>query len=74
MADKLVAGVGFDDMFMDLLRQLVVRKLDEGAAEGGFAGNFPGTLPAAKLAQQRAGLERINDARWWWGTDRRFWR
>jgi hypothetical protein len=37
---------------VDLLRQMVVPKLGEGAAEGGFAGNFAGALPAAKLALQ----------------------
>jgi hypothetical protein len=58
---QLVAGVGFDEVLVDLRRQRVVRKRREGAAEGGFAGNFPGAFPAAKSAQQGARRQRVQE-------------
>jgi hypothetical protein len=61
MARQLGSCVGFEHVRVDLLGQLVLGKLGEGAAEGGFAGNFAGTFPAAKLAQQRAGLQGVKD-------------
>jgi len=61
MPHQFGARVSFDHMVMDLLRQLGLGKSREGTAEGGFAGNFTGTFPAAKLAQQRAGLERVKE-------------
>ena len=42
MPDELWPGVGFDHVFMNLLGQLVLCKLGEGAAESRFAGNLPG--------------------------------
>ena len=61
MPDELWPGVSFDHVFMNLLRQLVLCKLGEGAAESRFAGNLPGTFPTAKLSQQRTGLQGVNE-------------
>ena len=54
-------GVGLDDVSVELPGQLVVGKRSEGAAEGGFAGHLAGAVPAAELAQERAGIEGVQE-------------
>ena len=61
MPDELWPGVGFDQVFMNLLGQLVLCKLGESAAEGRFAGYLSGAFPTAKLSQQRTGLQGVNE-------------
>ena len=61
MPDELWPSVGFDHVFMNLLGQLVLGKLGEGAAESRFAGNLSRAFPTAKLSQQRTGLQGVNE-------------
>jgi hypothetical protein len=63
---QLVAGVGFDEVLVDLRRQRVVGKRREGAADGGFAGNLTGTFTFGSVATREELNEiiRQSPARW----------
>ncbi len=59
IAGELVAAAGFDQGFVDALRQFVTGEGVEGAREGRLGRHFAERLPAAQTTHRGAMAERV---------------
>ena len=61
MADEAVAEVGFDDLAVSELRELLFGKLFEGAGKGAAVGDVADRIPATESAQGRGGVKAVDE-------------
>ena len=61
MADEAVAEVGFDDLAVSELRELLFGELFEGAGKGATVGDVADRIPTTESAQGRGGVKAVDE-------------
>ncbi len=61
MADEAVAEMGFDELAVSELRELLFGKLFEGAGKSAAVGNVADRIPTTEPAQGRGGVKAVDE-------------